>query len=783
MNLVRSTAFDILSSAAQQTATALDSLIYTNLSIVRSAGQLELENQFLRAPIGETRDEIETQLRNRLRSLEESQGLSGQSATIQEYFRSFLLLNINGIVVLDTAKQQGGRNLSGTDFFIQTISSGQAYMSPVDFATNEEPSIYFSYPIKDREGQVLGVIASRYNAGFLQFVMNQYNNLASDGSYAVLIDENQLRLAQGNAPEQVFKTIVPLANTSRLQALGRLPAGNQSEISTDLKELSTGLISANSQPAFSYSGFPDNGLFMAFTSFLDSQPWLLFYTQRESTFLQPIALFSRNLQLLTIFIVAGAALFTLILTRWVISPIQRLNNVANAIVAGDLSTRARVESDDEIGLLAETMNNMTGRLQYTLSSLEQRVKDRTRALERRSALIQAAAEIGRVAATIRDPEVLFDQLTQMISDHFGFYHTGIFIMDEAGEYAVLKSANSEGGKRMLARGHKLEIGVQGLVGYVTSTGKPRVALEVGLDTQYFDNPDMPLTRSEVALPLNAGGITFGALDVQSTEAGAFSDEDIIIFQILADLIAVAIENARLFNDSQLAIDATRRAYGELSSQSWQELLNAEQEVGYRSLERGTQSVSVDWDAPALQVLRDGQLVQVPDDRQRISIPVKIRNKVVAVIDTYKPPEQGLWEDQDITSLKFIAEQVGIALESSRLYEGSQQQTQRERLVADIAAHVRESLDIDIVLQTAVQEMGQRLNLKEAVVRMDTVFSDVGFNKESSNPEAQETLSQSSIDPSVDLGALNGGNNRIKGGNGHLPGGNGSQGADGSKSDE
>ena len=106
------------------------------------------------------------------------------------------------------------------------------------------------------------------------------------------------------------------------------------------------------------------------------------------------------------------------------------------------------------------------------------------------------------------------------------------------EFAVLRASNSEGGWKMLAREHKLKIGAQGIVGYVTGTGEPRVQQQVtGEDSVYFDNPDLPLTRSEMALPLKAGDETFGALDVQSIEEQAFSDEDVAVLQTLADAVA------------------------------------------------------------------------------------------------------------------------------------------------------------------------------------------------------------------------------------------------------
>ncbi len=156
----------------------------------------------------------------------------------------------------------------------------------------------------------------------------------------------------------------------------------------------------------------------------------------------------------------------------------------------------------------------------------------------------------------------------MLSTRFGFYHVGIFLKDETGRYALLYAANSEGGQRMLKRGHKLEVGQVGIVGYVTESGKARIALDVGKDAVYFDNPDLPQTHSEMALPLKIADRILGALDIQSTEPQAFKQDDIEVLQIVADQLAIAIENSRLLAESRSAVDAMRRTYGEVSLQAW-----------------------------------------------------------------------------------------------------------------------------------------------------------------------------------------------------------------------
>jgi putative methionine-R-sulfoxide reductase with GAF domain len=165
-------------------------------------------------------------------------------------------------------------------------------------------------------------------------------------------------------------------------------------------------------------------------------------------------------------------------------------------------------------------------LEELTATLEQRVEERTAEFEaankqttRRAAQLQAITELSEAIAQFQDLGNLFPAAARLISERFGFYHVGIFLLDSEKEFAILQAANSEGGQRMLERGHRLQLGT-GVVGYAAQTGLPRIALDVGSDAVFFDNPDLPDTRSEVALPLISRGDTIGVLDAQSTEAGA-----------------------------------------------------------------------------------------------------------------------------------------------------------------------------------------------------------------------------------------------------------------------
>jgi GAF domain-containing protein len=364
---------------------------------------------------------------------------------------------------------------------------------------------------------------------------------------------------------------------------------------------------------------------------------------------------------------------------------------------------------------------MADRLQELLSGLEQQVAERTRALERRAVQLQAAAEVGQAAASIRDLDALLSQVTHLISERFGFYHVGVFLIDEREEYAVLRAANSPGGQQMLARGHRLGVGKQGIVGHVTGTREPRVALDVGDDAVFFDSPDLPDTRSEMALPLVVGDQLLGALDVQSSKEAAFTQEDIAVLQVLADQVAMAIDNTRLLAEARSALEAERRAYGEISREAWAEIFDIRPDLSFRSSEHGVTDAGDVWKPEMEQAWLQEKVVQGSegntDGNLPLALPIKVRGNVIGVLDTYKLAAAGTWTTEEVALLEALTEQVGMALESARLHQETRQRAERERLAAEVTARMRETLDVETVLKTAVQEVRQALGVPEVEVRL------------------------------------------------------------------
>jgi GAF domain-containing protein/HAMP domain-containing protein len=456
--------------------------------------------------------------------------------------------------------------------------------------------------------------------------------------------------------------------------------------------------------------------------------WAAVVQQQESELFQPY----RSLQLLSLILISSGALVIAGLVwasmRQAVQPINSLTQTVKDIAAGNLERVATVESEDEVGTLARAFNIMTNQVRTLVGSLERRVAERTLDLEHRSAQLQAAAEVGRAAATIRTLDELLPVVTNLISERFGFYHVGIFLLDEQGEYAILRAANSPGGQRMLERGHKLLAGQQGIVGYVTSRREPRVVLNVGDDTAFFNNPDLSETQSEMALPLQVGGELLGALDVQSDQPNAFTEQDVETLQVLADQVAIAINSAQLLQRTEELLESERRGFGGITQRSWFEMIQTMENVGFIRERSGLHPITMASDPGERSLLQAGRSVIDHDDSHILYMPVGVRGQVIGVLKLVHDQNIGGWIDDEIEVMKSLAEQLGVALESARAYQQTQISAQRDRILGEISARVRETLDVQTILQTATQEIRQVLDLPKVVIRLGAPPENDGNGK-------------------------------------------------------
>jgi len=342
--------------------------------------------------------------------------------------------------------------------------------------------------------------------------------------------------------------------------------------------------------------------------------------------------------------------------------------------------------------------------------LELRVEERTAELEqqtmqteKRASQLEAISEVAGTISSLQEINELLPYVAKKISDRFDFYHTGIFMLSEDGKYAVLKAASSEGGQQMLARKHQLRVGKEGIVGFAISQRRAHIALDVGEDAVFFDNPELPATRSEIALPLIVGTDVIGVLDVQSEEPNAFSNEDIGVLTTLANQVAVAIQNANLFEQSQKSMKELETTFQRYISSEWQQFSEESSVIGYRAHQAGMD--------PITDLATEDN---TPDTHQ---VPLKLRGATLGNLNIKMSETSDGFSQEEIVLVQAIADRLVMALESARLLEDSQRTTAKEHLVGDISSKISASIDMRNILQTAVEELGRNIPGSEVVIQL------------------------------------------------------------------
>lgn len=418
-----------------------------------------------------------------------------------------------------------------------------------------------------------------------------------------------------------------------------------------------------------------------------------------------------TIAIVTLIALVAAGILSFLAVRQIVVPIEELATFAERVAQGMLTQKSTINRRDEIGVLAKAFNSMTSQLFDLIGGLEKRVEERTAKLEestnqmqKRATQLEAIANTARTSANAGNLSDLLSAITRDVSLRFGFYHVGIFLLDGSKEFAILRAANSQGGQTMLARGHRLKVGEQGIVGYATFSGKPRIALDVGEDAVFFNNPDLPETHSEVALPLKLGDEVIGALDIQSTEINAFSQDDLEILSILADQVSVAIQNVQSLERAQYALREAEIASRQLTGQAWGGYAETIRTRGYR------------YDGIRPEPLKEAS--NSGNGKDSLLIPVQLRGQTIGRLKLRASEPAHMWTEDELALAQATADRVALALESARLLEDAQKRAARETFLSEMGAKLGASFQLDSILRDTVEELGN--NLKGSTVSFQLI---------------------------------------------------------------
>lgn len=375
--------------------------------------------------------------------------------------------------------------------------------------------------------------------------------------------------------------------------------------------------------------------------------------------------------------------FSYYVARSVSNPIHDLIQTFNKIEQGDLTQRVPVSSTDELGIVSMQFNRMVARLESLQSTLEHQVVERTKQLA-------ATNEVGRVAASSLDPEQLLTRVLHLFPEQFGYYYAAIYLVDPSGKWAELIEATGEAGKVLKQNHHRLEVAGKSMVGTAIREQSPRIAQIASDEKQRFDNPLLPYTRSEIALPLMVGDRVLGAINVQSTRESDFGPQVIETMRNMAGQVAIALENARLFQEAQQVIRELRTVQQQYLLEGWSGFSEDNEKLEYRIGDEDE------------------------DNPRTLEVPISLRDQILGQIMLEGQRE---WTPEQQSLVDAVATQAAIALENARLVSESRQIALRERMAAEINSKIWSSATIDGVLQTVIKELGRRLNASSATIEL------------------------------------------------------------------
>ncbi len=348
---------------------------------------------------------------------------------------------------------------------------------------------------------------------------------------------------------------------------------------------------------------------------------------------------------------------------------------------------------------------------------------------RTNSLLQASSNIGQSINADLDLQQLLDNTINTVRQEFNFYHAQVFLIDDRYEYANLVASTGEAGKQLLARNHRLPVGSKSVIGRVSQVGEPVVSQNTDSDTVHALNELLPDTRAELALPLIDAGNIIGALDVQSVNPDAFQPIDIQALQIIANQLAVAIRNARLFEEAQRNIQENKRILFDyetnlrevdrlnrtLTQQSWDRYLGQTYIDGV-TLTQNNFAPNAEW----TDIMTEATMSQQPqtqdsDDDKQIAIPILLRGQVLGAIEVTVDSNSS--EKDTIEMIQAIGQRLAISLESARLFEEAQEASVQEQQINEIVSSYETAVTIDELLHITLEKLQQSLGAEKGSIRL------------------------------------------------------------------
>jgi GAF domain-containing protein/HAMP domain-containing protein len=587
-----------------------------------------------------------------------------------------------------------------------------------DFGGGNIWMVTWSAPFFDETGKVKGVATADIAFSQIQEIVETIK--VGEEGYSFLLDSKGVILGISQNAGGYYE---PMTDTMETATFSQ-KAKKWDVLVREMRSGHTGILEATDP-----QGKP---VIVAYTPVGLETDWSLALVFPRVEILQRASSPQNTLILYSISTVLVFGLLLYLLTRTITKPILRLTQHASNLSAekhltgGGLAEPIQLHTRDELEDLAEAFNQMSSDLAQSFATLEDKVADRSRHLERRSLELETISEVAREITIIHDLDTLLTVAANLICERFKYYHVGIFLIDEPGEFAVLRAASSIAASQMLEQNYKLKVGQEGMVGSVTRTGRAHIALDVGADAIHFQNPFLPQTRSEITLPLHSRSATIGALDIQTDVPAAFSEQDVKVLQLLADQLSAAIENAQLVERVEKTLAELNNTYRLQTRNAWQSTINRYEHPAYEY--DGLQVRPVPQNLPdgLLRQLEKGEPVilrekngqEADSGKTTLMVPLMVLSQVIGVIGLEQEDPGHVWSDEEISIAQAAANRTGITLENARLLEESQRRATKERTIFNATEKIGSALNIGNILYTTAEEIERILGNAEVILQFN-----------------------------------------------------------------
>ncbi|RPJ02997.1 MAG: GAF domain-containing protein, partial [Chloroflexi bacterium] len=610
---------------------------------------------------------------NFVRVQEAINGILGKTDQNHDGFVEIFFYDLKGNIQSSSIIDNIGKSVTRQPYYSPSLAD-EYTQSPYYQVGSGELTTLITHPVRNINGQVIGVLAGRLNLDVLGQIMLEDAGLPESAeTYLVSAQSNYLLTPSRSEGYEMTRAY-------HSQGIDRALAGQDgSGTYDDYRDPPVRVFGV-------YRWIP--GLQAALLAEQDESEALLAFS--EARF---------NAILLGIGAAVLAALVGLVAAARFSQPILALTHAATRIAIGDLKERATVRQRNELGVLAAAFNDMADQLQQSISSLEDRVEARTRDLF-------LTLEVGEMASRVLQQADLLPHITDFIREQFDLYYTQVYLIDEAGRSAVLAAGTGEVGEELLGRGHRLDLDAMSIVGRAVQTRRPVLVSDTATSTIHRPNPLLPDTRSEVAIPLLIGDEVLGVLDMQARQPETFRDDNLPVFQAMANQLASSVRSAQAYTETQIAVARADALNRRLTAEAWESYLGRVGEDRAVAYEYNLQDVRPVASEP-LPVSSNG-------NPRRLALPVKLRGQPIGTIQLEEDTARD-WSPDEKELVEDVAERLALALDQFRAFDDTQKRATEMEAVAEVGAQAAATLDPDRLLWTVSELVRARFDLYHAHV--------------------------------------------------------------------